>query len=68
MHLSKPSDGTAMRGGAVDVQSGDIDMPGKYSDSNLMRFRTRSNGHELKHGSFCLDRRKHVFTVRVTEH
>jgi len=30
--------------------------------------RTRGNGHRLKHRKFSLNIRKHVFTVRVTEH
>ena len=30
--------------------------------------RTRGNRHRLKHGSFLLNIRKHLFTVRVTEH
>ncbi|KAK4811160.1 hypothetical protein QYF61_019791 [Mycteria americana] len=30
--------------------------------------RTRGNGHKRKHRMFCLNIRKHFFTVRVTEH
>jgi len=30
--------------------------------------RTRCNGHQLKHRKFCLNMRKNVFTLRVTEH
>jgi len=29
---------------------------------------TRDNGHNLKHRSFPLNIRKHIFTVRVTKH
>jgi len=29
--------------------------------------RTRGNGHQLKHGKFCLNMRKNFFTLRVTE-
>jgi len=30
--------------------------------------RIRNNGHKLKHRKFCLNIRRHFFTVRVVEH
>jgi len=36
--------------------------------SVVPRDRTRANGHELKHGKFCLNMRKNFFPLRVTEH
>lgn len=31
-------------------------------------FKTRGNGHKVKHRGFSLNIRKHIFTVRVTQH
>jgi len=36
--------------------------------SVVLSDRTRSNGHKLKHGRFCLNIRNHFFTVTVTKH
>jgi len=30
--------------------------------------RTKGNGHNLKHKTFCMNIRKHFLTVRVTKH
>ena len=46
---------------------GDCKEDGARLISVVASDRTRGNGHKLKHRKFCLNIRKHFFTVQGTE-
>jgi len=47
---------------------GGYEIQGARLFSEVPGGRTRSNGQKFKHWKFCLNSRKHLFTVRVVKH
>ena len=49
-------------------QLGSVRGDGARLSSVVLGDRTGGNGHQMKHRRFCLNIRKHFFTVWMTEH